>query len=553
MPAQVPKGAVTKHSWSGSKLFPGTVRDYWVYVPSQYSADKPAALMVFQDGAGFVSETGAWKTPAVFDRLIAEKAMPVTIGVFIDPGVMPARGPNQEARYNRSYEYDGISDRYARFLTDEILPEVAKTYNLSRDPNDRAIAGSSSGGIAAFAAAWHRPDAFRRVLSFVGSYVNLRGGNQFPSLIRKTEPKPLRVFLQDGTNDQNIYSGNWWQANNDMASALEYAGYDSTFVTGTEGHNSKHGSAIFGDALKWLWRGYPEPIRQSTGKAGAERHYITEIADPAGDWQLVSEGHGFTEGPAVDREGNFFFVDARKSTIHKVNKSGQVSLFAENTGGASGLMFGPDGRLYAAGKRGIYAYDVTGRESAVAEGSPANDLAITTGGRIYFTDPQSKKVWVVDKGGAKRTVHEGLPFPNGVVLSADESLLLVADMGARSVWSFQIQPDGSLENGQPFYRLEMPEETGIVPYLSAGSDGMTVDTEGYLYVATRLGIQVCDQPGRVVAIIGKPGTASPSNVVFGGPDGRTLYVTAGDKVYSRRLRRTGVMPWAPVKPPKPRL
>jgi sugar lactone lactonase YvrE len=189
----------------------------------------------------------------------------------------------------------------------------------------------------------------------------------------------------------------------------------------------------------------------------------------------------------------------------------------------------------------------------VAGGTPANDLAVATSGRIYFTDPQSKKVWLVEKSGAKRTVHEGLPFPNGVVLSADESLLLVADMGSRSVWSFQIQPDGSLENGQPFYRLELPEETGIVPYLSAGGDGMTVDTEGYLYVATRLGIQICDQPGRVVAIIGKPGAASPSNVAFGGPDGRTLFVTAGDKVWSRRLRRTGVMPWAPVKPPKPRL
>ena len=216
-------------------------------------------------------------------------------------------------------------------------------------------------------------------------------------------------------------------------------------------------------------------------------------------------------------------------------------------------MFGPDGRLFAAGKRGIYVYDAKGHGERGRGGNCQATTSPSTAGRIYFTDPQSKKVWLVENGGAKRTVHEGLPFPNGVVLSADESLLLVADMGSRTVWSFQIQPDGSLDNGQPFYRLELPEETGIVPYLSAGSDGMTVDTEGYLYVATTLGIQVCDQPGRVVAIIGKPGTASPSNVVFGGADGKTLYVTAGDKVYSRRLRRTGVMPWAPVKPPKPRL
>lgn len=245
----VPKGTVTQHSWT-SKIFPGTLRDYWVYVPAQYKADKPAAVMIFQDGAGYVKEDGAWRAPVVFDNLIAKHEMPVTIGIFINPGVLPASSPDQQARYNRSFEYDGLGDRYARFLLEEILPEVGKQYNLSSDPNDRAISGASSGAICAFTAAWNRPDAFRRVLSFIGSYTNLRGGEIYASLIRKTEPKPLRVFVQDGDKDLNLYAGNWYIANQDISSALEYAGYDTKNAWGTEGHNSKHGAAIFPDSLR---------------------------------------------------------------------------------------------------------------------------------------------------------------------------------------------------------------------------------------------------------------------------------------------------------------
>src|SRR5215467_4740568 len=160
----IPKGKVTQYSWAKSKVFPGTTRNYWVYVPAQYDGSKPAAVMVFQDGAGFATETGAWRLPVVLDNLIQQGAMPVTIAVLIDPGIRPATGADQMARFNRSYEYDGLGDRYARFLIEEILPEVGKQYKLSSDPNDHGIAGSSSDGIAAFTAAWERPEAFGRVL-----------------------------------------------------------------------------------------------------------------------------------------------------------------------------------------------------------------------------------------------------------------------------------------------------------------------------------------------------------------------------------------------------
>ena len=244
----VPQGAVTHYTWT-SKIFPGTVRDYWVYVPAQYTPEKPACVMVFQDGKGYISEDGRARIPIVFDNLIAKHDMPVTIAILIDPGVLKALAPGQRDRINRSYEYDGLSDRYARFLLNEILPEVAKHYNLSTNPNDRAISGSSSGGICSFTVAWTHPEAFRRVLSFIGSFTDLRGGDIYPALIRKTEPKPLRVFLQDGNHDLNNFAGDWWLANQSMASALTYAGYDVKFVTGDKDHDMIQGGAILPDAL----------------------------------------------------------------------------------------------------------------------------------------------------------------------------------------------------------------------------------------------------------------------------------------------------------------
>jgi len=183
-----------------------------------------------------------------------------------------------------------------------------------------------------------------------------------------------------------------------------------------------------------------------------------------------------------------------------------------------------------------------------AEDVDSNDIAVTQRNEVYFTDPPGHRVWFIDSKGNKRVVYTGIEFPNGVRTSPDQSLLLVSDTRGKWVWSFQIQPDGSLTNGEPFYRMETPDESS-----QSGADGMTLDTEGFLYVATRLGIQICDQPGRVNAIINKPQSASVTNLVFGGPDMQWLYVTNGDKVYRRHLQRKGVVPWNPVKSPMPRL
>jgi enterochelin esterase-like enzyme len=251
----VPKGKVTKFTWK-SEIFPETVRDYWVYVPAQYDEKNPACVMVFQDGKGYQDRKGAFRVPTVFDNLIHKKEMPVTIGIFINPGTMPAANNNARPRSNRSFEYDTLSDQYARFLEKEMLPEVAKSHNLRKDAAGRAICGISSGGICAFTVAWQRPDLFSKVLSHVGSFTNIRGGDVYPGLVRKTarSPKPIRVFLQDGENDLDNQAGNWPLANRQMALALKFAHYDYKFEMGDGGHNGKHGGAILPESLRWLWR-----------------------------------------------------------------------------------------------------------------------------------------------------------------------------------------------------------------------------------------------------------------------------------------------------------
>jgi enterochelin esterase family protein len=248
----VPKGTVKQMpSWE-SKVFPGTKRDWWVYVPSQYRPEAPAAVMVFQDGAGPKDYV-----PTVFDNLIAKKDMPVTVGIFIQPGTRADGGSN------RSFEYDTLSDQYARFLLEEILPEVEKTVKLRHDPASRAISGASSGGICAFTVAWERPDQFSKVLSWIGSFTNIasgrtvrEGGHNYEAMIRKTPRKPIRVFLQDGANDLDNANGNWPLANQTLARSLSFARYDYRFEFGEGFHSNRHGRAILPDSLRWLWRGY---------------------------------------------------------------------------------------------------------------------------------------------------------------------------------------------------------------------------------------------------------------------------------------------------------
>lgn len=247
----VPKGKLIDMGIWKSKVFEGTERPWWIYVPAQYDEKKPACVMVFQDGAWYKGPSGDFRASVVFDNLIQKGQMPVTIGIFLPPGVVP--GKEKDSRAQRSFEYDTLSDQYATFLEKEILPEVEKKYNLRKDAAGRAIGGISSGGICAFTVAWQRPDLFSKVLSHVGSFTNIRGGDAYPGIIRKTERKPIRVFLQDGKNDLDNLHGHWPLANLQMEAALKFMKYEYKFVMGEGGHNGNHGGAIMPESLKWLW------------------------------------------------------------------------------------------------------------------------------------------------------------------------------------------------------------------------------------------------------------------------------------------------------------
>jgi enterochelin esterase family protein len=256
----VPEGQVIEAEWK-SQIFPETIRRYSVYVPAQFTGTRPAAVLVFQDGHAYADPQGQFRATTVMDNLIHRGDMPVTIGIFIDPGhigSLPDQRGWKPTPRNRSFEYDTLSDQYARFLLEEILPEVGRRYRLTSNPDARAICGISSGGICAFTVAWERPDEFRKVISHVGSFVNIRGGHNYEALIRKTPNKPLRIFLQDGSGDLDNEHGNWPLANQQMAAALRFKKYDFKFEYGEGAHSGAHGGVILPETLKWIWRDWKE-------------------------------------------------------------------------------------------------------------------------------------------------------------------------------------------------------------------------------------------------------------------------------------------------------
>ena len=549
----VPRGELLKFTFTQSRIFPGTARECWVYVPAQYEPDKPACVYVNQDGI-------QWKAPTVFDNLIHKKEMPVTIAVFVTPGkVLADSGSVAVDRYNRSFEYDGLGDAYCRFILTEILPEVEKqttsdgrAIHLSKSGNDRAIGGASSGAICAFTAAWEHPEEFSRVFSAIGTYTGLRGGDRYPILIRKYEPKPIRVFLQDGSNDLNIYAGDWWKANEMMERSLSFAGYEVNHSWGEGAHNGNHGSAIFPEAMRWLWKDWPKPV----SKGNSKNDFLTNLLIPGEEWELVGQGYQFSEGTTANDKGEVYYQDIPASRTYKIGLDGKSSALNINAKKASGTCFGPDGKRYtvAGETKQILRYDANEKESMLIDSIAGNDLAIANNGNMYVTSPDGTtrpgRIYLVRPTGEKIVADEGLKFPNGVALSPDQTQLYVAESATHWIWIYKIKPDGTLDYKQRYGWLHGPD-----PEDNAWPDGLRCDTAGRIYVASRLGIQIMDQLGRVEAIIPVPrSSGQPSNLCFGGHDFNVLYVSAGDKVFRRKLKTRGANSFdKPIKPANPRL
>lgn len=522
-----------------SKIYPGTERNYWIYVPKQYDATKPACLMVVQDG---LSRATGWNLPRTLDSLIDVKAIPVMVGIFVDHGKVPSTGTDNYPRFNRSFEYDGMGDRYARFLIEELIPEVSKSFNISNDPNDRSIAGASSGAICAFNAAWERPDAFRRVLSTIGTYVGLRGADEFATLVRKTEPKPIRVFLQDGNHDLNIYAGDWWMANQDMLSSLTWAGYEVNHAWGEGGHDSKHTVTIIGDALAWLWKDYPAPVQTHRG--------TTPRVNP------TLEGEGWREIPtlklkagilAVNKNGDLFFTG--ENAIYKVSDDGTTSMFVKIKGPVGGISFHDSGVLYGADlhQHSIFSVNEKGQLTKIVSQVDADFLTATSKG-IYFSNTLGTRIGFYSFSKKDVRYVDAPGKPGGLAVNAEKTFLNVSLKDQAFGYSYKIMDDGMPDFGQDYIHYHIPYGK-----TTPEAFGMTVDADNLLYTATAMGIQVSDQLGRINFILSQPAKYA-MDVKLGGPEFNRLYANFDGKLFVRKVSSKGVLPWLPpVKPPRPGL
>lgn len=525
----VTAGEIIKRSFNESNIYPMTSRDYWIYVPAAYDASKPACLFVCLDGI-------IYNAPTVFDNLIASGQMPVTIGVFVNPGVV-RDADGGVIRYNRSNEFDRTDGAFARFLIEELLPEVerqttsdGRPIRLSPDPNDCAIAGSSSGGICAFTAAWSRPDRFARVFSAVGTYVSMRGGNEYQAVIRKTEPKPLRIFLQDGLYDVwNGIFGDWYEANILVESALNFSGYEVAHTWGRGGHSNVHADRIFPDVMRWLWKGWPLPVQAGR----SQNDMLVAILPEEGGWSRI-EGVNVTDKLFTCGERIVF------------TNGGEV----RDVEGNSLLRLKAGERLIGADAEALYLLNVKNEIVRVANGkrtkiatiqNKVEQLIATDNLNRYFTSGNS--LIQLDSNGKMTIVNDGLSCGASLALYPNHRLLICNEPHTRWLLSYVVGENGVPMAGQRFYWL----------HNTTGDDSQQVgqmcfDENGNLYVATAMGVQVCDQNGRVRAILPLPDSAPTRSLAF---VGTKLYVmNERGEVFVRELKVAGVQPWQVVTSPK---
>lgn len=527
-----PRGVIKDFEFNQSAIFPGTHRAGSVFIPAQYDGTKPACVYVRQDGYNPREKT-------MLEQLIAEGEMPVTIAVFIRPGDLPAPMKDTLGRRNRGYEYDGVGDDYPRFLVEELLPFVAKTFDLklSDSGNDRCIAGGSSGGICAFNAAWQRPDAFSRVYANSGSFVAFRGGHEFPTLVRKTEAKPIRAYLTTGTNDMENAAGDWYLLDQEMDKALKFSGYDYQFHA-IDGPHVAGWNEHWLAAMRYLWQGWPAPV-----KAGPSAPRVRDVIIDREGWQQVAGELGNPRGLVCGLGGELLYLDAKANQVRQIGADGQPSVRLADARQASGLAVGAKGELYtvssATGR--VLRYEPAGGEPTVlAEGVPGEYAMARADGSLYVAG--GHQVSLI-RDGHVTVVETGLKQAGGLAQRPDQWLLAVADAGSKWVYSYQIAPDGRLTNRERYYWLHVcdwDDDTG------AGS--VVYAREGQPLIATRAGVQVCADDGPTQVILPLPGNRRAESLCLAGPAFDQLYVWAGDRLYRRHIKLHATGAWSPWQP-----
>jgi gluconolactonase len=538
-PEQILPGTTKQFSFAQSQIFPGTLRDVTVFIPAQYDGTKPACVYVKTDGFNPHEKT-------LMETMIATKEMPVTVGVFVRPGDLPAPMKGTLGRRNRDFEYDGVSDNNVRFLIDELLPFIAKEYQLklSADGNDRCISGGSSGGIAAFTAAWNRPDAFSRVYAASGSWVAFRGGHEFPTMVRKFEAKPIRSFLTTATRDMENVAGDWFLVDQEMDKSLKFSGYDYQYRVIDGPHVAGYGEH-WQEAMAYLWRGWPERVQ-----AGPSAPRAQEILIPGEDWQLVAEGFKSTRGPACNADGDVFFADTSNNRIHRIGLDGKATEFVTDAGQAHCITVGPDGTLFTISETSgkLIRYDATGKGTVVIDGILGHSILARPDGSLYVTSNGDKphgpgSVWLI-KGGTKTQIDTGIKFATGMAYRPDQWLLSVAEGHSKWVYSYQINNDGTLTNKERFFHLYVADWDD-----DAGAESVCYSIEGRQFIATRSGVQITADDGPTQVILPVPDGSRVTGVCLGGKDKDTLFAFCGNKVWKRKVHQHGMgafTPWTKV-------
>ena len=525
--SDIPVGVTKDFTFSASTIFPGTTRTGTIFIPAQYDGSKPACVYVRQDGYN-------QNEKAMLEALIAAKEMPVTIGVFVRPGNLPSPINGMAPRRNRCFEYDSVGDNYVRFITEEILPYVEKTFNLklSKSGNDRCIAGISSGGISAFNAAWERPDTFSRVYANSGSFVAFRGGHEFPTLIRKFEPKPIRCYFTTATHDMENCAGDWFLLDQEMDKALKFSGYDYSFHVVEGGHG---GGWIenFSDAMRFIWKGWPEPVH--AGK-GAPR--VRDVLLENQRWELVAKDYGDARGPACNSKGEVFFVDTKANKIYKIGLDGKIEVFLADAAHSNGLSVGAKDEIYTVSSStgNVMCYDAQGNGKLYASGVDGFYVLARPEGGVYISDASAKstegsKIWLVQEGGQKVAMESDIKHATGLAMRPDHWLLSVADGHSKWVHSYQVQRGGGLINKERFFWLHVPDWED-----DAGAESVCYAKEGQMLVATRLGIQICADDGPTQVILPMPDRSRPIGICIGGAEFNTLFAFCGDKIWKRVVK-----------------